>query len=1226
MPGPIHLGPFLLQEPIAKGGMGSVWRAVHGDGLKVAVKVIAGEGAKQEKYLASFRNEVRNAASLDHPSICTVLDHGKVDAVAASASAGQLTEGSPYLAMEYASGGSLAGHRHGLTWPETKAILLTLLDALAHAHARNVIHRDLKAGNVLLCTDQDSRPGLKLTDFGIAHAMDVKGMTGVMGGAAGTLHYMAPEQLLGRWRDYGPATDLYALGCLTYRLASGKVPFTGLKGPGLLRAQLYQDPPELRAVHPMPDGFAEWVGNLMKKDPLARFQRAADAAWQLLDLRDPTQEASRPPAFDIQSAVSRADPFLTPNELADEEGPTAIGEFETGELSTLLSDPSLLSVVADEPPTSVGEDSIAARLREDESSLFDEGFRPPEPPPMPSTWRRPVPPARPIPLVGAGLGLYGLRAITMVGRHRERNALWEALKHVRRTGVAHYVQVRGAAGLGKTTLVNWLCERSHELGAAGILRLTHDANDGPGEGLRRMVTRALRCKRLDRADVMERVEDFLNARGCDDEDEILALTELISPAPEGEGRARTVRLETEAERLVVVRRFMERCASFRPLIAWFDDVQYGPDAVAFTEQLLLAQAMSPSAILVVHAVRDEALGDDGIAERLDELLAQPNTEQLQLDPLSSRETQDLVRDLLGLDESLAIRVEQRCAGNPAFAVELVGDWVGRGVLELGDAGFELRQGEDALLPDDLHTIWSGRVEQLLEGLQPIAGHYLERAAALGLSVNEAEWQEACDDPEGDLGAEVGGGNRVALSMEGLRARADLLDRLLSSSLVEERDDGWTFAHGMLRESLVRTARESGRWKDHNRACASMLVRKGVQHADERVGRHLVAAGRLEDAIEPLMRGVSRTWESRGARPALALLQTCERVMNRLQLDGSDPRWGDLWVLRARLHCFHGDPIQADDSATAAVTSARAHGWDEVLPKALFERARAALAARRYRDAEDLLKRVNELAATSQDLDLLGMSFLLLGECSGHSRDIDEARRLLEAARRCFQQTGDQVMVSTALTRLGTLERRTGSKKRAWELLTRAAKLAKRTGSRDGLGIALKERAEILRIAGELDRAKNEYKKALSLFNSTGAAEASGTRLDIGLVYLLQGKWAPARQVIEETRQNLERQERPHLLGAAHILLAPCCAIAGEWANYDRHFELGSRLLEQTGFHDNDTGRIALLAGEMAERAGFHKRALAAYELSLDQYRGAGDYEGATPVTHALNRIEALMQG
>src|SRR5262245_17883180 len=131
--------------------MAEVWRGVHRErGVPVAVKVLTGERARSERFHGFFRNEVRSVAGLDHPNIVHVLDHGEIGGDVARAAGGRLVAGSPYLVMEWASSGSLARRPPVTTWRELWTIAQALLEALAHAHARGVIHRDTKPGHVLL--------------------------------------------------------------------------------------------------------------------------------------------------------------------------------------------------------------------------------------------------------------------------------------------------------------------------------------------------------------------------------------------------------------------------------------------------------------------------------------------------------------------------------------------------------------------------------------------------------------------------------------------------------------------------------------------------------------------------------------------------------------------------------------------------------------------------------------------------------------------------------------------------------------------------------------------------------------------------------------------------------------------------------------------------------------------------------------------------------------------
>ncbi|MEM6930331.1 MAG: protein kinase, partial [Myxococcota bacterium] len=172
-------GPFDLQDPIGRGGGGQVWAAVHRrSGFAVAIKAVPTDPI-------AFAREVEAVSALDHPRIVWVLDHGVADGSDA------LPAGIPWLAMQRATG-TLADHL-GLPWARQRQALLGLLDALAHAHARRVVHLDVKPSNVLVgCRrhpgDRIEHPvdGLCLADFGIARTAG-----GESGPVSGTPRFMA---------------------------------------------------------------------------------------------------------------------------------------------------------------------------------------------------------------------------------------------------------------------------------------------------------------------------------------------------------------------------------------------------------------------------------------------------------------------------------------------------------------------------------------------------------------------------------------------------------------------------------------------------------------------------------------------------------------------------------------------------------------------------------------------------------------------------------------------------------------------------------------------------------------------------------------------------------------------------------------------------------------------------------------------------------------------------
>jgi len=303
----IPLGPFRLDRCIGRGGMAEVWSGVHAaQGVPVAVKVMTGGPAREASFRAAFGSEVQAVASLDHPGIVLVLDHGEIGAETEEASRGLLSAGSPMLAMELADRGTLAGLFPGPpAWSDLRHVLLTLLDALAHAHARGVVHRDLKPSNILVFGDGGGAPRLKLADFGLAQASELQTRDDSTEVICGTPTFMAPEQLRGHWRDYGPWTDLYGLGCLAWTLATGKGLFGNVSFIELIRLQLEEKPAQFRPLLPVPKGFEGWLRRLLEKEPLRRFVRAADAMQALCDLGEPVD----PPAGPEPSSPRRSPPL-----------------------------------------------------------------------------------------------------------------------------------------------------------------------------------------------------------------------------------------------------------------------------------------------------------------------------------------------------------------------------------------------------------------------------------------------------------------------------------------------------------------------------------------------------------------------------------------------------------------------------------------------------------------------------------------------------------------------------------------------------------------------------------------------------------------------------------------------------------------------------------------------------------------------------------------------------
>ena len=261
------VGRYRIVDKLGEGGMGVVWLGEHLTlGRKDAVKVLRQQYAADPNLAGRFRREARAANRLQHPNIVRVYDFGRLD------------DGRLYLAMELAAGESLAeivSMDDRMPVGRVLHVLTQLADAVEHAHARNVLHRDLKPGNLVLVEQRGRRDVLKVLDFGIAKIVgDAESrQISMRGEVYGTAYYVSPEQIRGVGDD--PRSDLYSIGCLAYELLTGDPPFRG-QLLEVMRAHVMKTPePIVRRRSEVPKELDEVILCLLEKDAGRRFQSAA---------------------------------------------------------------------------------------------------------------------------------------------------------------------------------------------------------------------------------------------------------------------------------------------------------------------------------------------------------------------------------------------------------------------------------------------------------------------------------------------------------------------------------------------------------------------------------------------------------------------------------------------------------------------------------------------------------------------------------------------------------------------------------------------------------------------------------------------------------------------------------------------------------------------------------------------------------------------------------------
>ena len=265
------LGPYEIEAQAGAGGMGEVYKAKDTRLERtVAIKVLSVQIASNSDLRQRFDREAKAISSLNHPNICTLHDVGSQDGV-------------DFLVMEYLDGETLAARltKGPIAPQELLSIAIQIADALDKAHRQNLIHRDLKPGNIML-----TKSGAKLMDFGLAKLHEagiIQGISGITrttpltgeGTIIGTLQYMSPEQLEGKEADF--RSDIFSFGVILYEMATGQRPFDGKSQASLIAAVLKENPRPIAEFQSMsPPMLDRVIRQCMEKDPEHRWQSAGD--------------------------------------------------------------------------------------------------------------------------------------------------------------------------------------------------------------------------------------------------------------------------------------------------------------------------------------------------------------------------------------------------------------------------------------------------------------------------------------------------------------------------------------------------------------------------------------------------------------------------------------------------------------------------------------------------------------------------------------------------------------------------------------------------------------------------------------------------------------------------------------------------------------------------------------------------------------------------------------
>ena len=351
--------------------MGQVYLAEHSAIEKrIALKVLRAEYAHKGDIVTRFQQEAISASRIKHPNVLDVFDFG------------QLENGCFYLAMEYLEGNDLADELQRarvLTPPRALPIAMQICRALSAAHAKGVVHRDMKPENVFLQRTGDGEEIVKIVDFGIAQlkpsneeaAVEAKHRRLTRTGMIfGTPEYMAPEQASGKHADL--RCDVYAVGIILYELFTGAVPFTGETFLGVLTKHLGEMPPAMRGVYPDLQISTELEGVVMRtlaKDPSYRYQTMNELAaalsatpeGQYAGLRGPYSQLSGEQRLSTtgggQAQSPTAQQFVSgsgQSATGPSDAPRAAGQMPRQDTEAARAETQLGGEAATRPPTKTG--------------------------------------------------------------------------------------------------------------------------------------------------------------------------------------------------------------------------------------------------------------------------------------------------------------------------------------------------------------------------------------------------------------------------------------------------------------------------------------------------------------------------------------------------------------------------------------------------------------------------------------------------------------------------------------------------------------------------------------------------------------------------------------------------------------------------------------------------------------------------------------------------------
>lgn len=1006
-----RIGAFDFGESLGGGGMGSVFAGVHHHSSSpVVMKTIrvdlAGRGELERRR--AFQCELEAIARARHPHIVRVHDFGVLN-VDTPIEGITVAAGSPFIIMDRVDGGPIARPpRTRWVWSELRELVASLLRTLAHVHALGIVHRDIKPDNVLI---EDATGVPVLIDFGVARLQSRHATPG------GTPAYMAPEQWADPSYGEGPWTDLYALGCMVHELLVGVPPLTAPSLSRLAELKL-AEAHDLSKLEDAQPALAHWLARTLRAHPEARFSSAAEALEELprWDTPVPVAEVRAEPAFDLWN------------------------------LSTIATD--------DTSPRPSTMSSGKAHAHH-------------EPLELTKSWRTESADTAHPPLRGAGLGVFALRALPMLGRDVVRDRLWSLARQVdaAEPGTSGVTLV-GFAGTGKSALARWLVTALHERAGRTHLWASCDASRSLTEILLATLETFLGTASLtSRDDVRVRARRRFGAGSH----VVNSLVEAMRPSgstPSGVD-------------LAILAHALATLTGASPLTLVLDDAHTNHEIPGFIATLSKASRRLGARVLVLATASLEAMQASAhVRERVEGF----GFERVPVEPLEDSTHRALVNAALDLSELELERLLELTRGNPLHSLQLLEHWIERGELVSTGSGFARREGIALTWPDELSSVYDRRAANAASGFHDRRSAWLSMhsAALLGHELTWEEWDGVCVEVEVDSG--------------------EMLNAMVRAGFAERTPGGWRFVFGLMRERLEASCRARAHWVDANALCADALTRSAPRTAEawRRVARHELAASRAERALDALENGFYDL-----------TLSACEEVLttfDELPSEALTPRLdARLELARGHVALMRGELDETRRRLEHLGERIQSRHWDTLLDRWTSLSIEVANFSGHTERGITLAREALDRSETSGDATTWRRITYLrqLGELLQSAHRLDEAAFAFEEAMGIAKDRHPWQGAWVAYN-LASLASERGEAERAHSALERAEPVFEDLGDLIGVGCCEVLRAHLALHEFETSDALEMLASAVAHFDVIGDVGASMTLETMARVHVLRG--------------------------------------------------------------------------------------------------------------------------